>query len=111
MRLSGITTAAAAILLASGLSASARPATCFVQINGLTVIDGRCDFDPFNGDGSFYVTSPDGGYFAEVRMIKRGVAEGRWNEVRWSDLPRSYLGTLGRRDACWVNSYATICAW
>ena len=104
-------TLSAALLLATASLAQARPATCLVQINGLTVIDGPCDFDPFNGDGSFYVTTLDGGYFAEVRMLKKGLAEGRWNEIRWSDLPRVYLGTLGRRDACWVNSYATICAW
>ena len=98
-------------LLVTASAAHARPAQCYVRIDGLLVIDGPCDFAAFGGDGSFQVTKPDGGYFAQVNMIRRGVADGYWNAKRWSGHAHAPLGTLARHDACWSNDLAQICAW
>jgi hypothetical protein len=99
----------AALVLLSPLPAQA--ATCLFVVNGLTVIDGPCDFEPRGSDGSFQVRSPDGGYFAQVHIDRPGVARGYWNEVRWAGHAHSNLGVLLREDACWSSGYATVCAW
>ena len=102
---------AASLLALSALPAAARPADCYVEIDALVVIDGDCDFQSFGGDGSFQVATPDGGYFVYVSVYAPGRAEGHWNETRWSGHAHSPIGTLTRRDACWSNGYATVCAW
>lgn len=101
---------AAAVLACFG-ALPVQAATCLFVVNGLTVIDGPCDYEPIDDDGSFKVFSPDRGYFAYLLIERRGVAQGYWNEDRWSNHAHTPLGTLLRDDACWSNGYATVCAW
>ena len=99
------------VLCLTAGTATARPATCFLAVQDAVVIDGPCDFDPFGGDGSFMVTSPDGAFFAQVNMLGKGQAEGWWNETAFSGHAHSSLGLLTRDDACWSNAVASVCAW
>ncbi len=104
-------------LTALALSLAALPAhatTCLFNLGGVTYFDGPCDFQSFGGDGSFTMVSGDGWVLAEVSMLEPGVADAWWNENRGGSVADSPLGTLYRdiRDpACWVNGYATLCAW
>lgn len=104
-------TVLAAALIATAAGAQARTADCLVRVDGLTVIDGPCEFTGIDGDGSFAVATLDGGYFAQVLVTRAGQAEGYWNEERWSGHAHTPLGVLVRDDACWSNGLATVCAW
>jgi len=100
-----------AAVVALAWAAPAAATTCFVIVDGLTVIDGPCRFEPFGGDGSFTVSAPYGGYFADVLIEHRGLARGYWNQERYWGHAHADLGRLRRDDACWENAYATVCAW
>ena len=89
----------------------ARPADCYVEVEGLVVIDGGCDFRPLGSDGSFQVATPRGDYFVQVLVTRPGLADGWWNEERWDGHAHSPLGRLARNDACWSNAATTVCAW
>ncbi len=89
----------------------AQAATCLLMVGGATVIDGPCRFEPIDEEGSFTVTSPDGGFFVYLLVASPGVAEGYWNEERGAGHAHSPLGTLRRDEACWSNAEATVCAW
>jgi hypothetical protein len=100
------------LLAAAALPAQA--ATCLFHVGGVTYFDGPCQFLPYGGEGSFEMVSGDGWVMAEVSLVEPGVAEGWWNENSGAAAAGSPLGTLYRdiRDpACWVNGYATLCAW
>jgi hypothetical protein len=102
------------ILAAAFLALAALPAqatTCLINIEGTTYFDGPCRFLPYGGDGSFRIISNDGWSLAEVSLLEPGMAEGWWNESTGSSVATTPLGMLYRDQACWVNGYATICAW
>jgi hypothetical protein len=92
-------------------AASARPADCYLSVNGFDLINGPCDFEPIFGDGSFVITSPDGAFFAQVEVAGDGTAQGWWNGGANVPSLNDYIGTLYRSDACWVNDFASVCAW
>ena len=102
---------APALLSLAALPAAARPADCYLAVDGQDIINGPCDFDQFGGDGSFQITSRDGAYFAVVSMDGTGSAQGWWNGVAFSGHAHTDLGPLYRSDACWVNDYVSVCAW
>lgn len=106
-------------LLLSALSAAyAKPADCFVEVRGHTLLNGPCEFTTLKG-GHFRVSSyEDNGYapetFVSVIITQQNVAQGFWNGSRYQPEAEAPLGTLIRsqRDrACWENPNATICAW
>jgi hypothetical protein len=96
------------------LALPAQAATCLLHADGVTWFDGPCRFLPYGGDGSFQIQTLDGWSVVEVSVLEPGVAEGWWNEANGAAIPNVPLGTLHRdnRDpACWLNGYATVCAW
>jgi hypothetical protein len=101
----------AATLALAASAAGARPATCYLAVGDSVFIDGPCNFDPQSGDGSFQIADYDGRFFAYVNLTGTGVADGWWNDAPYSQHAHTPLGTLYRNDACWSNSYATVCAW
>lgn len=103
--------ALAALGLALASPAAARPATCLVEVDGATVIDGPCDFDAFDPDGSFEVMGTDGPHFATVIVTAPGVAEGSWNADPAATHAHDPLGRLVRDGACWAGERARVCAW
>lgn len=92
-------------------AALARPAQCYVEVDGLAVIDGSCDFVALDGAGSFQVASPKGDTFAQVDVERPGLGDGSWNGGGWAGHAHAPLGRLARNDACWSNEAATVCAW
>lgn len=102
----------ASILLGLSLPAAAAPAECILVVQGKPFIDGLCNVS-ISSDGSFYVGGPgaQSTYFVSVNMTGNGDAEGYWNEVAGASHTHTPLGTLTRRDACWWNRTATVCAW
>lgn len=97
-------------------SAQAGEATCVIKgSNNETIFRGKCNFNQFGGNGSFWVEAKSG-LIAEresisVNIVKPGVAEvygvttaginSRWGEARRSSSDK----------ACWVGSDFTICAY
>lgn len=104
----------ATALLLAGAALPAQAVTCLFNVGGTIYYDGPCRFLPYGGDGSFEMVSGDGWVLAEVSVLEPGVAQGWWNESSGGAMAGSPLGTLYRdnRDpACWVNGFATLCAW
>lgn len=99
-----------ALALGAPAAAAARPAECYVEVDGAVAIDGRCDFDALGDDGSFQVSAVRGDAFAQVNVARAGLADGWWNEG-WGGHAHAPLGRLARNDACWSNERATVCAW
>ena len=94
-------------LLGSAAIAEARQALCKLVVNGKTYIDGRCDFEVLDSDGSFTITGKV--HFAYV-FVKGNTAEASWNRDPKSFHAEWSLGTLTRKGACWQNATAQICA-
>lgn len=91
--------------------ALAKRAQCQLTVDGVTYINGLCDFVRIGNDGSFQIFAiPNNGYFADVSVNGDGTAEGYWNEIPGTNHAHSRLGTLVRNDACWVNSRVIVCA-
>jgi hypothetical protein len=93
--------------LGSAAIAEQRQALCKFVVNGKTYINGRCDFEVIDPDGSFTITGKV--HFAYV-MVKGNTADATWNRDPKSFHADSPLGTLTRRGACWENATAQICA-
>ena len=88
-----------------------RPASCLLVVKGFQAIRGECTFTPIDTDGSFMIASYNGKFFAYVSLTGKGVAEGSWNEEPYASHAHSPLGTLIREDGCWVNDFASVCAY
>ena len=88
-----------------------RPASCLLVVKGQEMIRGECSFTPLDRDGTFMISSYNGKYFAYVSIIRKGVAEGSWNEDPYAGRAHTPLGTLYREEGCWVNNYASVCAY
>lgn len=105
----GMILAAAVAALAPTFGA-ARPAQCYVEVDGAVVMDGPCDFTALGRDGSFQVAASKDEWF-QVTVTAPGLAEGWWSSPRWATEAQASLGRLARNDACWSNAAATVCAW
>jgi len=88
-----------------------RPATCLLVVKGHEMIRGECTFTPIDKDGTFSISSYNGKYFAYVSIFRKGVANGSWNKTPYSARALTPLGTLYREEGCWVNNYASVCAY
>ena len=88
-----------------------RPAECLLKVQGQEVIRGTCIFTPLDADGSFQIMSLDDAFFAQVLMDRPGFGTGYWNGEANAGHAHSPLGALKRRDACWINQGASVCAW
>jgi hypothetical protein len=94
-------------LLGSAAFAEQRRALCKLVVDGQTYINGLCDFEVIDPDGSFTITGKV--HFACV-MVKGNSADASWNRDPKSFHAESPLGTLTRTGACWENATAQICA-
>jgi hypothetical protein len=94
-------------LLGSTAIAAHQNALCKLVVNGATIINGPCDFELIDPDGSFTITGKV--HFAYV-MVKGNSADATWNRDPKSLHAESPLGTLTRRGACWDNATTEICA-
>lgn len=88
-----------------------RPADCLLVVKGFQAIRGECTFTPIDTDGSFMIASYNGKFFAYVSVLRKGVAEGSWNEEPYAGHAHSPLGTLLREDGCWSNELVSVCAY
>lgn len=93
------------------LAEGGRPANCLLVVKGKEAIRGECLFSPSDKNGSFSITGYNGQFFAVVLISAKGVAQGYWNEEPYSTHAHSSLGELLRQDGCWVNSFASVCAY
>ncbi|MBX3598410.1 MAG: hypothetical protein KF874_12645 [Rhizobiaceae bacterium] len=91
--------------------AQGRRAECLLFIDGRDVIRGTCMFSPIGRDGSFQIMSLNGSSFAQVQVERPGVAQGYWNGGAYQGHAHDNLGTLTRKEACWSNDSASVCAW
>jgi hypothetical protein len=89
----------------------ARDAQCLLVVEGQEVIRGPCSFTPLDTEGSFTVAGPDGKYFAYVLVTQPDRADGHWNGEPFAGHAHTPLGRLVRKDACWFNKTAMVCAW
>ena len=88
-----------------------RAASCLLTVKGFEAIRSECKFTPTSNDGSFIISSYNGKYFAYVIINRKGVAEGYWNGASYATHAHNPLGTLYREDGCWVNDFASVCAY
>ena len=106
---------AALLIVLSASSAlaqsSGRPADCLLFVDGVEHIRAHCTFTPLDKDGSFQIMALNGSSFAYVNVTSKGVAEGHWNGGEYANHAHWPLGRLVRKDACWVNERASVCAW
>jgi hypothetical protein len=108
MRLiAAVTVLTICVLLGSSATAEQRRALCKLVVNGKTYINGLCDFEVIDPDGSFTIMGKV--HFAYV-MVKGNAADATWNRHPKSFHAESPLGTLTRTGACWENATAQICA-
>ena len=103
--IASVTVVAICGLLGSSAIAEQRQALCRFVVNGKTYINGRCDFEVIDPDGSFTITGKV--HFAYV-MVKGNTGDATWNRDPKSLHAESPLGTLTRRGACWQNATAQI---
>ena len=92
---------------------TARQARCDLTIDGVSYMDGGCNFNflpRYSGEpgGSFEIRRR--GYVVRVITNGDGTARGYFNGVRGRSRVNVRLGTLVRNGACWVNERAIVCA-
>lgn len=113
---------------------AAKTAKCYLSVNGKTYINGKCEFEHYNGDGSFsfndgkmklkcvaYDQGPGRcsnanqvitarGTFGQLQIISPGKAKIYWNNGINSQA-QTPLATVVRNGACWESSKVKLCAW
>lgn len=82
---------------------------CSLTVDGKVIFKERCEFSPGDG-GSFQISQDPLGYFADVQIISKGVAQGYWNGGDGYIHAHADLGTLERNGACWSNAKNSVCA-
>ncbi len=103
--------AGAAALSADSASADGRPIRhCLLVAEGRTILNGPCQFEPLDRDGSFIIRERAAHpYFAY--LLKDGAnGHGYWNGQRNANHAEVDLGMMVRRGACWENRQSRICA-
>lgn len=108
-----LTAVSASASSAPAEDASARAARCQLTIEGVSYMDGGCNFNflpRYSGEpgGSFEIRRR--GYVVRVITNGDGTARGYWNGYRGGRRVGVPLGTLVRNGACWVNETAFVCA-
>jgi len=120
--------------LAGATPVAAKTAKCFFSVGEKVYINGKCDFENYNGDGSFsfndgkmkfrcvaYDLGPgrcsnaskviiSRGTFGQLEITSPGKAKIYWNQGTASHA-QSLLSTVTRNGACWESSKAKLCAW
>jgi hypothetical protein len=92
--------------------ASASPARCLLQVDGRVYLQGRCNYEPLDGDSFAIGTAGDGlaasPYFAYAH---RGTSY--WNGTPPSSHAHDSLPDLYREGACMRNRTGStrLCAW
>jgi hypothetical protein len=92
--------------------ASASPARCLLQVDGRVYLQGRCNYEPLDGDSFAIGTAGDGlaasPYFAYAH---RGTSY--WNGTPPSSHAHDSLPGLYREGACMRNRTGStrLCAW
>lgn len=98
-------------LAASAVPAASTPASCVLEVEGKSYIDGQCSFELLSrDDGSFKIMGAVGDYFAYVYVEGENRATAHWNETAGVNRAHTPLGALTRDGACWVSDTARICA-
>ncbi|MET3711165.1 hypothetical protein ABIC65_001867 [Sphingomonas trueperi] len=87
---------------------------CRFEVDGKTLLDGRCQVYPM-GDGGYTLNTWSAGkpvqsHFAVVTTRADGKADATWNADPNDDKAGDPLGTVTRKDGCWVNQRTRICA-
>jgi len=116
------------------LGAYAKTAKCYLAVNGKTYINGQCELENFNGDGSFSFN--DGktktkcsifdlgpgrcsnaarevvsqGTFGQLVITSPGKGKIYWNEGRAIHAQTS-IPPVTRNGACWEGKSVKLCAW
>jgi hypothetical protein len=115
-------TAAAFTAVAGAMPAKAAPrrADCLIVVDGKTYVNGPCQYDPFDTDGSFtlgdYVITHRGVDAAHTRgrgtfvQIDASNGTATWNEGG-AYHAQAELGAVHKAGACWVGARAKVCAW
>jgi len=95
----------------------AKPARCFLNVDGKTYINKICDGD-FEKNGDFTLgtdntpngTSKRNKYFVYMNRNDDGTMTGYWNGVEAESHASGLLGDLSKLGACWTNKHAKVCA-
>jgi hypothetical protein len=87
---------------------------CRFEVDGKTLLDGRCQVYPM-GDGGYTLNTwsagkPAQSHFAVITTRADGKADATWNADPDDDRAGDPLGTVTRKDGCWVNARTRICA-
>ena len=114
--------------------AKAKTAKCFFSVNSKIYINGKCQFENFNGDGSFsfndmkmktkcsiYDQGPgrcsnaaqvitSNGTFGQLVITSPGRGKVYWNQGIASHA-QAALPPVSRNGACWENKTVKLCAW
>jgi hypothetical protein len=115
-------------------AAKAKTAKCYFAVNGKTFINGACNFEFMNGDGSFSFddmklktkclsydlgpgqcsTASTGvtrkGTFGQLVITSPGRAKIYWNGGN-AIHAHGEISPVTRNGACWQNNQAKLCAW
>lgn len=92
-------------------AAMARPASCVLQVDAQTFIDGSYGFRAFDdGTGNFQILNAGLIHFAYLYVEGADVAPARWNAGAGRAHAHTPLGTISHNGACWVGATTRICA-
>ena len=106
----------ALLLVAAAFSLPAQAETisrCVLEVDGVSYLDGPCDFDGHDKGGSFTISVNDPlPYFATVDVGYDPISpDAVWNGPNAESHAHDYLGELTRDGACWVNESVKVCAY
>jgi hypothetical protein len=87
---------------------------CRFEVDGKTLLDGRCQVYPM-GDGGYTLNTwsagkPAQSHFAVVTTRAGGKADATWNKDPDDEKAMDPLGVVTLQDGCWVNQRTRICA-
>ena len=87
---------------------------CLLEVNKKKYINGPCTIkmDNVYGNGGFTMETKPLAYFANITVTGEGVVgEAHWNKYKGAMFANLSLGDVVRKDACWQNRNAKVCAW
>ncbi len=97
---------------------SARPAQCFLEVNGVHYMGGNCSFTPVGKNGSFRIKTSKG-LSASVTVTENLIGDAVWNDAHGVSAKTVILGVAyGDGKGCWSNfdpddqtKEFHLCAW